>query len=388
MSYAAAAGTNAGSRHQTTARQPGHRAAGQAAGGQLPGSPHFPADLLNTPVTALLNEIMFWRDLDIKCISRFDAVKERLQHVMTHCPPPRPHSLRRAKITEIKSGNLFDDSPPGAALAHCVGADFVMGAGLAVEFRERFGHVKELRAGRHQPGTVATIPLMSPDSNKVERYIFHLVTKPTSRFCLPRWWEIIYSIRELARLCKDLEIKTVAMPQIGAGLDRQKWWKIRRVLEIEFAGSDTELLIFHHPSEYPKNECSRLNDTTILNEGHNNTFLDALGAAASMGAASTDAASTRAAFSDTASADFRFTATIPTADAFSFTAAVPEAVTSTRKRGGGQSTPKPSKKPTTERLVRDLVKAANNPRRKAPSTTPGRGGASKATNITVAAPKG
>jgi len=207
-------------------------------------------------VSALIEEIRFWRDLDARGISRFDGVKEQLQAVMTSRPPPRPKNLRQARITEIKFGNLFDDAPLGAALAHCVGADFVMGAGLAVEFRERFGHVEELRAAKHLPGTVATIPLMKPGSNQVDRYIFHLVTKPTSRFCLPRWWELIYAIRDLARLCKELKIKTVAMPQIGAGLDRQKWWKVRRILEIEFAGSETEVLVFHHPSEHPVNECN------------------------------------------------------------------------------------------------------------------------------------
>jgi Macro domain len=208
-------------------------------------------------VSALIEEIMFWRELDARCESRFDKVKNGLQDVMTRRPPPRPQHLRRAKITEIRNGNLFDDAPPGAALAHCVGADFVMGAGLAVEFRERFGHVEELRAGHHRPGTVAVVPLLQPGTNNIDRYVFHLVTKPTSRYCLPRWWELIYAVRELARLCKELKIKTVAMPQIGAGLDRQQWWKVRRVIEIEFAGADTEVLVFFHPSEHPVNECSK-----------------------------------------------------------------------------------------------------------------------------------
>jgi O-acetyl-ADP-ribose deacetylase (regulator of RNase III) len=233
-------------------------AAGQAAGGHpRTASPQYPAGLLDTPVSALIGEIMYWRELDARCESRFDEIKNRLQDVMTRRPPPRPQHLRRAKITEVRNGNLFDDAPQGAALAHCVGADFVMGAGLAVEFRERFGHVEELRAGNHRPGTVAAVPLLQPGSNNVDRYIFHLVTKPTSRYCLPRWWELIYAVRELARLCKELKVKTVAMPQIGAGLDRQQWWKVRRVIEIEFAGADTEVLVFFHPSEHPVNECSK-----------------------------------------------------------------------------------------------------------------------------------
>jgi O-acetyl-ADP-ribose deacetylase (regulator of RNase III) len=216
----------------------------------------YPAGLLDAPVAALLDEVMFWRNLDARGVSRFDQIKDGLQDVMNRPQIPLPPAhLRKAKVKEIRHGNLFNDAPPGAAMAHCVGADFVMGAGLAVEFRERYGHERELRAGNHQPGTVATVPLFKPDSDEVDKYIFHLVTKPTSRYCLPRWWELIYAVRDLARLCKELGVKTVAMPQIGAGLDRQRWWKVRRVIDIEFAGSDTEVLVFHHPSEHPANEC-------------------------------------------------------------------------------------------------------------------------------------
>jgi O-acetyl-ADP-ribose deacetylase (regulator of RNase III) len=216
---------------------------------------HYPVDLLNTPFNDLLNELMYWRDLNSRSETRIDQERATLQRIMTDDPPLPPLHLRRAKVTEVTVGNLFNDAPRGAALAHCVGADFMMGAGLAVEFLERFGHVQELRAMHLQPGQVATMCLLQPNSLEVDRYVFHLVTKPTSHNCLPRWWELIYAVRELRRLCEHLAVKVVAMPQIGTGLDRQHWWKVRRVIDIEFAGSDTEVLVFHHPSELPRTVC-------------------------------------------------------------------------------------------------------------------------------------
>jgi hypothetical protein len=45
-----------------------------------------------------------------------------------------------SNLTEIK-GDLFDAKE---CLCHCVSADFYMGKGIAVEFKERFGHVDEL----------------------------------------------------------------------------------------------------------------------------------------------------------------------------------------------------------------------------------------------------
>jgi len=160
-----------------------------------------------------------------------------------------------AKITEI-DGDLFADAPPGAALAQCIGADVKMGAGLAVIFREMFGHINYLISQQRQPGQVATLPIYKPNG-ELDRYIFNLVTKPKSANCLPREEEIILAVQELAHLCTILGVKTLAMPKIGAGLDRQPWHWVRKVIEQAFAGVDTEILIFLHPTEYPNNECRK-----------------------------------------------------------------------------------------------------------------------------------
>lgn len=43
----------------------------------------------------------------------------------------------------ILNGDLFTAS---CSLAHCVGADFRMGMGIAVQFKEKFGQVEYLKS--------------------------------------------------------------------------------------------------------------------------------------------------------------------------------------------------------------------------------------------------
>jgi O-acetyl-ADP-ribose deacetylase (regulator of RNase III) len=171
-------------------------------------------------------------------------------------PPAKFWPPRQRANVKVIDGDLFNDAPPGSALGHCVGADFRMGAGIAVEFRERFGHHEYLKSQNSKPGQVVTVPLYK-QNNEFDRYIFHIVTKPKSANCLPREEEFIPAIRELAKLCTNLGVRTLSIPQIGAGLDRQPWPWALGVIEQEFAGVDTEVLVFTHPSEYPVNECRR-----------------------------------------------------------------------------------------------------------------------------------
>jgi len=129
-----------------------------------------------------------------------------------------------------------------------------MGAGIATIFKDRFGHMDYLKSLKCRPGQVATLPLFN-HRDQIDKYIFNVVTKPKSANCLPRMEEFRPAVRELAQLCVSLGVDTLAMPQIGAGLDRQPWPLVRREIEKAFEGVDTDVLIFNHPSEYPRNEC-------------------------------------------------------------------------------------------------------------------------------------
>ncbi|XP_065331769.1 uncharacterized protein LOC135934153 [Cloeon dipterum] len=148
-----------------------------------------------------------------------------------------------ARIFEI-AGDLFVDSPLQSAMAHCVGADFLMGAGLAVTFRTRFGFQDYLQTLDLCPGQVAQV-----FCDKEDRLVFHLVTKPRSARCRPLPGDFRAAVFELARRCAESRVATLSIPRIGAGLDRLPWPWVRGVLEEAFAGADTEVLVFTLPAE-------------------------------------------------------------------------------------------------------------------------------------------
>jgi O-acetyl-ADP-ribose deacetylase (regulator of RNase III) len=88
-----------------------------------------------------------------------------------------------------------------------------------------------------------TVPLFK-QNEEFDRYIFYIVTKPRSANCLPREEEFIPAVRQLANLCATLGVRTLAIPQIGAGLDRQPWAWAKNIIEQEFAGVDTHANFF------------------------------------------------------------------------------------------------------------------------------------------------
>ena len=70
------------------------------------------------------------------------------------------------------------------------------------------------------------------DNKKVENYILHMVTKehysdkPTKR-------DFLITLKNLVQKCKELEIKMLAIPRLGCGLDQLDWELVRHAL-IEF----------------------------------------------------------------------------------------------------------------------------------------------------------
>lgn len=75
------------------------------------------------------------------------------------------------RLTQI-SGDLFS-AAANVSLAHCVGADLTMKAGIAVMFKKHFGGTDELLAQKAKTGGVAVL-------KHNDRFVYYLVTKPWS----------------------------------------------------------------------------------------------------------------------------------------------------------------------------------------------------------------
>ena len=75
---------------------------------------------------------------------------------------------------EFKKGDLFNSTDE--ALAHCVSKDLAMGAGIAKEFRKRFGKVEFLRQQQCNVGDVAYMDSWNKKA-KTTQTLFYMVTK-------------------------------------------------------------------------------------------------------------------------------------------------------------------------------------------------------------------
>lgn len=137
--------------------------------------------------------------------------------------------------------------PNDYTLAHCISADFKLGAGIAKEFDRRFlcrDHLfSEFRASwiprwdktkeRFRGGSIIIYDT---------RPIFNLVTK-RNYWDKPTLTTIKNALIWMKEQCEMLNIHKVAMPRIGCGLDRQKWSDVKRIIEDVFGDTDIEIVV-------------------------------------------------------------------------------------------------------------------------------------------------
>lgn len=108
-------------------------------------------------------------------------------------------------FNEIKK-DLFT-LPEDYYLAHCISSDAKMSAGIAVEFRKRF-KLKSLQDKANlQPLEIGTC------------YKYETITQ---------------ALISMKNRCLEEEITKLAMPQIGCGLDKLQWGKVREILKEVF----------------------------------------------------------------------------------------------------------------------------------------------------------
>jgi O-acetyl-ADP-ribose deacetylase (regulator of RNase III) len=121
-----------------------------------------------------------------------------------------------------EKGDIFD-LDCSYALAHCVGKDFSMGKGIAIEFEKKFG-MKDWLIKQNKPIGCALL-LRTKDHN-----IFYLITKEFSKRSKPTYKSIENTIIDMFEQALKYEIYKIAMPKIGCGLDRKNWEKVKSII--------------------------------------------------------------------------------------------------------------------------------------------------------------
>lgn len=143
--------------------------------------------------------------------------------------------------------------PNDYALAHCISADFKLGAGIAKEFDKRF----DCREKLFNVFTESWIPTwdkikdwrfkggslyLAMVNDYEPPFIFNLVTK-RNYWNKPTLTTIENALIYMKGQCKLFNVNKIAMPRIGCGLDRQKWSDVKKIIEDVFWDTDIEIVV-------------------------------------------------------------------------------------------------------------------------------------------------
>jgi O-acetyl-ADP-ribose deacetylase (regulator of RNase III) len=143
-------------------------------------------------------------------------------------------------VVEIVCGNLFEAD--AEAYVNAVNCKGVMGAGIALEFKNRYpgyfeDYRKVCRKGLLHPGGI--LPWVKPydwtlrHNDSRPRYILSFATKGDWRFPSQEHW-IGEGLFNLVREIEELGIKSVAMPAVGCGHGGLRWDNVRCMVEFAF----------------------------------------------------------------------------------------------------------------------------------------------------------
>ena len=136
-------------------------------------------------------------------------------------------------------GSVFE-APEGVALAHCVSADLAMSAGIAVQFVKRWPNIRS-GYSRSEPGSLHV-------HSSTRGHIFNLITK--ERFDdEPSLEDFRKSIVALKSKMQALNIKTLAVPELGSGRDRLNLSKVIQVLQCILVEAGIGVIMYHLPGK-------------------------------------------------------------------------------------------------------------------------------------------
>lgn len=131
-----------------------------------------------------------------------------------------------------KVGDLFAEEGDGLHLAHCIAADYGLGAGIAVPFNAKYDMRRRLR----EVGTGSF-----PDVVRIDN-VYNLVTKNRS-YEKPTYENLTRSLYILRGMVAAEGVRKLAIPQIGCGIDGLDWNTVSMVIQEIFRPLDIEITV-------------------------------------------------------------------------------------------------------------------------------------------------
>ena len=139
--------------------------------------------------------------------------------------------------------NIFEVDTFKYALAHCVSLDCAMGAGIAVDFQNKYNlrNVVKTRSNGEMGECITFARFINNDKCKRE-LVFNLMTKKLY-WHKPTYDSLTKALFSMKQECEKLDVKYLAMPKIGCGLDRLQWGRVREIIHDVFDDMDIEILV-------------------------------------------------------------------------------------------------------------------------------------------------
>ena len=122
------------------------------------------------------------------------------------------------------------------SLAHCISRDLKMGAGIAKTFRDKFGRIQELSDQKANIGEIAILKVES-------KFIYNLVTK-NRYFDKPTYKSLRQSLVAMKEHAVKNQVKNIAMPKIGCGLDRLEWDTVSNLIMNVFLDTPVNIDVY------------------------------------------------------------------------------------------------------------------------------------------------
>lgn len=146
-------------------------------------------------------------------------------------------------------GNLLES--PAEALVNTVNTVGVMGKGIALMFKERFTQNFDLYAAACKAQTVQTGKMFVTEVFELEghRWIINFPTKQHWRSPSQMKW-ITEGLHDLRSVILDKEIRSIAIPPLGAGNGGLVWTEVRQHIENILGDLETEIVIYEPTQKY------------------------------------------------------------------------------------------------------------------------------------------
>lgn len=151
-------------------------------------------------------------------------------------------------MIQYKIGNLLDSE--AEALVNTVNTMGVMGKGIALQFKNMFPNNFKLYANACKNNEVNVGKLFITEGEALlsgKKIIINFPTKTNWR--LPSEYQYIESgLTELVNVIKEMKIKSIAIPPLGAGNGGLDWNKVKQILEKYLSNLDCDIFIYEPSS--------------------------------------------------------------------------------------------------------------------------------------------